>query len=84
MQVGARGPCVEELQRTLRKVGLNVVQDGVFGQQTKGAVVAFQAQEGLPKVSYVGPQTRAALGRQFLRACPQLPGLSAAQRWGLQ
>jgi peptidoglycan hydrolase-like protein with peptidoglycan-binding domain len=64
----------------LRKVGLNVVQDGVFGQQTKGAVVAFQAQEGLPKVGYVGPQTRAALIRvanssepaRSFRGCPQL------------
>lgn len=82
--VGNRGPCVEELQRTLRKVGLNVVQDANFGQQTKGAVIAFQAQEGLPKVGYVGPQTREALIRvansdqpaRSFRDCPQLkPGL---------
>src|SRR5215210_6662201 len=63
MQVGSRGLCVEELQRTLRKVGLNVVQDGIFGQQTRGAVLAFQAQESLPRVGFVGPQTRAALIR---------------------
>lgn len=80
MQVGSRGLCVEELQRTLRKVGLNVDQDGIFGQQTKGGVIAFQSQENLAKDGIVGPQTNAALIRvanspepaRSFRGCPQL------------
>jgi cell wall-associated NlpC family hydrolase len=43
-----------------RAVGVAI--DGVFGPQTRGAVVAFQRSHGLTADGVVGPQTLAALG----------------------
>jgi peptidoglycan hydrolase-like protein with peptidoglycan-binding domain len=84
MRVGSRGLCVEALQYSLKVVGMNVQQDGQYGPQTKGAVKAFQAQQGLQQDGIAGPITIAALDRKAnapepsrsFRGCPQLkPGV---------
>ena len=54
---GARGPDVAAIQRAL-----GVTADGAFGRQTRAAVRAFQARNGLEVDGVVGPITRAALG----------------------
>jgi peptidoglycan hydrolase-like protein with peptidoglycan-binding domain len=83
MDYGSRGTCVEALQYSLRVVGINVQQDGIYGRQTQGGVRAFQSQVGLPQVGRAGPQTRLKLDRmanapepsRSFRGCPQLkPG----------
>ena len=53
----AVGGGVSQLQALLQ-----VPADGTFGSQTKTAVEAFQAANGLPVDSVVGPATRDALG----------------------
>jgi peptidoglycan hydrolase-like protein with peptidoglycan-binding domain len=80
MQVGSRGPCVEALQYSLKIAGLNVPQTGTFAGMTRGAVKAFQAQEGLVQDGIAGPETIRALDRvansvepsRSFRGCPQL------------
>lgn len=56
------GKDVETIQVALKKVGIQVDDDGVFGQQTDTAVRAFQRSKGLKPDGVVGPATRAALG----------------------
>jgi peptidoglycan hydrolase-like protein with peptidoglycan-binding domain len=48
MTVGARGDKVKELQRALMSTGITLRggADGVFGNATKGALVAFQTTNG--------------------------------------
>lgn len=58
-----RGGDVRKLQEALRHAGYPVEVDGVFGQETHRAVMAFQKATGKLKVDgIVGPATRAALG----------------------
>ena len=62
---GSRGPEVLTLQRELNRQlfpNPRLVVDGIFGQLTRNAVIAFQRQAGLSPDGIVGPLTRAALG----------------------
>lgn len=62
LREGARGPAVVALQRALSARGFSPgAADGVFGQGTRRAVMAFQRQAGLEADGVVGPRTRAAL-----------------------
>jgi chitosanase len=56
------GKDVETIQRALQKAGIQVGDDGVFGQETDTAVRTFQRSKGLKADGVVGPATRAALG----------------------
>jgi N-acetylmuramoyl-L-alanine amidase len=63
LRYGDRGNSVASLQRrlaTLGYLGPHEV-DGVFGDKTWYAVVAFQGWEQLPRDGVVGPRTRRAL-----------------------
>ncbi len=65
VRVGSRGAAVADLQRRLG----GLVDDGVFGSRTRGAVVSFQSARGLVADGIVGPRTWAALdGRVVARA----------------
>lgn len=59
LEFGDRGPGVRELQQELR-VGV----DGVFGFETRQAVIEFQRRQGLfaDGVGVAGPETLSALG----------------------
>jgi peptidoglycan DL-endopeptidase CwlO len=57
LKQGSRGPAVSAIQSQL-----GISADGVFGPQTKAAVIAFQQRNGLLVDGIVGPQTRGALG----------------------
>jgi len=48
---------VRELQRRLRKVGLQVAVDGYFGRETEAAVTRFQAERSLASDGIAGPRT---------------------------
>jgi peptidoglycan hydrolase-like protein with peptidoglycan-binding domain len=62
LQQGSRGAVVASLQRLLQALapddGVSPGSaDGVFGTQTRAAVVAFQRQQDLPADGIVGDQT---------------------------
>lgn len=54
---GSKGADVQELQRRLK-----LTADGIFGPNTRAAVVTFQRAKGLTADGIVGPRTAAALG----------------------
>ncbi len=65
LKLGATGPLVEGLQRTLNaqmNPSPQLSVDGDFGPATEAAVRAFQRSRGLEASGIVGPETWAALG----------------------
>ena len=62
LNVGDRGEDVVILQERLAAVGLPVTVDGVYGQETADAVMAFQEREQLTVDGVVGSETGEALG----------------------
>ena len=60
-RLGDQGPEVRAIQHLLRFKGHDVDVDGIFGAQTRAAVVAFQNQSGLAADGIVGPLTWSAL-----------------------
>lgn len=61
MREGAFGESVKWLQWSLNRHGANLVVDGIFGKQTKLAVLLFQKDNGLVQDGVVGVKTLAAL-----------------------
>lgn len=62
-RVGSRGEEVAQIQTKLTEQGYNPGKiDGIFGEQTRKAVVAFQKANGLDADGIVGPKTLSALG----------------------
>lgn len=62
LRLGDQGENVRELQLALNDLGYNAGEaDGVFGQSTQNAVIAFQTDAGLSADGVVGPQTAAAI-----------------------
>ncbi len=62
LRYGNRGPMVEFLQNLLKILGfLNGNIDGIFGNQTRNAVINFQRAFGLNPDGIVGPLTWRAL-----------------------
>jgi N-acetylmuramoyl-L-alanine amidase len=61
----SRGRTVASLQRRLVSLGYLRRQgiDGIFGAETRNAVVAFQGWELIGRDGVVGPRTRRSLGR---------------------
>jgi peptidoglycan hydrolase-like protein with peptidoglycan-binding domain len=64
MTVGARGDKVKELQRALMSTGivLRGGADGVFGNATKGALIAFQTTNGTAPTGVLTAQEATTLG----------------------
>lgn len=60
---GSRGDMVKKIQQKLKKWGYySGKADGIFGSQTKKAVIYFQKKNGLVADGIVGAKTLAALG----------------------
>jgi N-acetylmuramoyl-L-alanine amidase len=70
LRLGARGGAVVTLQHRLAALHYFDVgrADGVFGQNTYHAVVAFQKVQGLTRDGIVGPATWARLARPYVPA----------------
>jgi g-D-glutamyl-meso-diaminopimelate peptidase len=67
LTLGSTGPNVRLIQSLFRRIGYYTgLVDGVFGPQTRQAVIAFQRNNGLVADGVVGPATWNALER-FLR-----------------
>ena len=62
-KIGSRSDEVREIQTRLKKWGYyNGSVDGIFGTETKKAVVSFQKANGLTPDGIAGKKTLAALG----------------------
>ncbi len=62
-RVGSQGKEVTAIQQTLKERGLYAGKvDGIYGNQTKQAVIKFQKQKGLTADGIAGPRTLKALG----------------------
>ena len=62
-KVGSRGDEVRQIQKKLKELGYDPGQvDGIYGENTKKAVIAFQKAKGLNPDGIAGPQTLKALG----------------------
>ena len=62
LKVGSRGSKVKDLQKNLTKLGYSTKGiDGVFGKDTKNAVLAFQKACGLETDGIVGSKTQDAI-----------------------
>ena len=62
-KVGSRGTEVKQIQLRLQELGYNPGKaDGIYGEQTKQAVVKFQRDNGLAQDGIAGPNTLKALG----------------------
>lgn len=61
MKRGATGTSVKWLQYELNQNGANLAVDGIFGNDTFNAVVAYQKAHGLAVDGIVGPKTIASL-----------------------
>lgn len=62
-KVGSQGTEVRQVQTKLQEQGLFSGKiDGIFGSETKAAVVKFQRQQGLTPDGIAGPRTLRALG----------------------
>jgi len=70
LRLGSRGTAVVTLQQRLAALHYFDVgtADGVFGQNTYHAVIAFQKVQGLARDGVVGPATRARLARPHVPA----------------
>ncbi|KPU45440.1 gamma-DL-glutamyl hydrolase precursor [Oxobacter pfennigii] len=68
LKVGSRGSAVSSLQTKLNTIGYNSgVADGIFGNNTKAAVMEFQRNAGLVVDGIVGPATTSALNYAYQR-----------------
>jgi N-acetyl-anhydromuramyl-L-alanine amidase AmpD len=73
LREGDRGFQVKRAQRLLNeKPGIQIAADGIFGPETKAAVVKFQRRRGLAGTGVIGPKTWAALLKR-----PRATGSSA-------
>ncbi|MCZ8156203.1 MAG: peptidoglycan-binding domain-containing protein [Leptospira sp.] len=57
LSLGSKGSLVQALQNNLTKLGYILKPDGIFGAQTKSAVIAFQKKNGLVADGIVGVAT---------------------------
>ena len=55
-KLGSRGAVVKQIQ-----TALHLIADGIYGQNTKAAVEAFQREHNLTADGVVGPATLALL-----------------------
>ena len=64
LNIGSRGTEVKKLQETLTKLGYDTKgTDGVFGANTKNAVMAFQKAQGILADGIAGMVTQVALSK---------------------
>ena len=58
---GDKGDMVRQIQKALAAAGYGVIADGIFGEITREAVLAYQSENGLKADGIVGPATMTKL-----------------------
>jgi putative chitinase len=72
IRLGDNGGLVKVYQGKLSALGYLVGRaDGAYGSTTRAAVLAFQAENGLPTDGQIGPQTRALLDSPNAKPMPK-------------
>lgn len=67
LKIGSRGSNVMKIQAVLKKIGYDPgVLDGVFGNETKSAVIRFQQNNGLTADGIIGEETYKILNKFLL------------------
>jgi g-D-glutamyl-meso-diaminopimelate peptidase len=66
LRMGMSGSDVMEIQAMLRKLGHQIAADGIFGPDTRRAVIEFQREYGLHPDGVVGNGTYAVMQRYLL------------------
>lgn len=63
MRIGDKGERIRHLQAQLNKSGAQpmLITDGLFGEKTEAAVIAFQRRHGISAIGIAGPRTQRAL-----------------------
>ena len=61
LKYGATGPAVKNLQLALISLGYSITADGVYGAQTRSAVISFQRTYGLSADGIAGAATQKKL-----------------------
>lgn len=83
LRIGSSGHSVARLQTDLRAAGLYPWRvDGIYGQQTARAVLAFQLAQGLLPDGVAGPQTLGALSGLVPAGAPSPSHTEAAAAAG--
>lgn len=57
VKLNASGDITKLIQERLNSVGFSIIEDGVFGQKTKYAIMVFQKNRGLKEDGIVGKNT---------------------------
>ena len=71
LKQGSQGDLVKTVQQKLKRWGYyNGAVDGIYGSQTRAAVVYFQKKNGLVADGIVGAKTMAALGMSASSTTP--------------
>lgn len=85
LRYGNTGPAVERLQQELRRRGMGLTADGIFGPATQAAVRAFQREQGLVIDGIAGRKTQAALYQEKSdKALRQIDLVGAADTLGVE
>lgn len=77
LRMGSQGPAVTKLQQYLNQLGVQVAVDGVFGMDTRTAVLAVQQRLKVSSDGVVGPATWAAIS-EALRMSLDITAADAA------
>jgi len=80
LKMGSQGPAVTKLQQYLNQLGVQVPVDGVFGMDTRTAVLAVQQRLKVTSDGIVGPNTWAALEQALQMSLNVSAGDIAATR----
>lgn len=67
LAVGAQGAMVWQIQDTLKRLGLPVVSDGIFGPALAVQLRSYQLFNGVPETGIVEPKTWQVLVRERVR-----------------
>jgi soluble cytochrome b562 len=82
-KVGSKGKPVEQIQKDLNNLSCKpkLEVDGIFGPNTKKAVIHFQKRCKIKTDGVIGPITTAAI--QYGGPLPELPGYSSEKLLGM-
>ena len=80
LKVGSKGAAVKDVQEKLNATGAALIVDGIFGGQTKTAVMAFQSDQGITATGIVDAATHAKLAAPAA-GTPAAVGLGRYKPW---